>query len=468
MSAMKRFLSVILVASLLMAGGAPSVYGGREITIRVNGVFIDPDVAPFILNDRTMVPIRFVAEALRAHVGWDGEARMVSVSYPGKLVILFIDSAEAFVDGVSVRLDAPAIIKDSRTFVPLRFVAEALDQNVGWDSETWTVDIVSKGIGGPDLPEEFVENDTPKDDEIFDREADPITRAKFATRELQDMGYDVEFSMLEGVGFVLDSAIPLDVKHIIREEMLWTRETVNDLFGVFPNFPIVLFVTSADHKDATRAFTGSSFPGMVINGGIFARPAPWKKHSGIGIPETEDWELLREHDSGMRNSLRHWLSHEYFHALQQSYYMEGLAVHWWMEGAADYVAWMALEKDYPRYHKEYWIRVMRSALQPAIPTLTQKDGASPYHIGFLILNEILIGKDVEELDRFLKEFSAYRSANIAEHRELGELEFWKKFFASFFGITVEEAELTLSARRSELITRMEREYGPWSSWRLGN
>ncbi|MDP2652211.1 MAG: stalk domain-containing protein [bacterium] len=464
MSAMRRFLSVILVLSLLMAGGM--AHASREITIRVNGVPIAPDVAPFIENNRTMVPIRFVAEALRAHVGWDGEARMVSVSYQGKLIILFIDSAEAFVDGVSVRLDAPAMIDNSRTFVPLRFVAEALDQNVGWDSQTWTVDIVSKGIGGPDLPEEFVENDTPKDDEIFDREADPITRAKFATKALQDMGYDVEFSILEGVGFVLDSAIPLDVKHIIREEMIWTRETVNNLFGV-PSFPIVLFVTSADHKDATGAFTGFPFPGLVINGGIFSNSASWKKYHGVGVPDMEDWELLREHDGNGRNGFRYWLAHEYFHVLQQSYYMEGLAVPWWMEGTATYVSWIALEKDYPRYHKEYWFEVMRSAFNPTYSELTVRTGHSPYDFGFLVLNEILIGKDVRELDRFLREFSVYRSANIAEHRELGELEFWKKFFAIFFGITVEEAELTLSDRRSELIAQMEREYGPWP-WYLGN
>ncbi|MDP4009365.1 MAG: stalk domain-containing protein, partial [bacterium] len=57
--------------------------------------------------------------------------------------------------GASVVLDAPAIIRGDRTFVPLRFVAEALDQIVSWNPEAWTVEIVSKGIGGSDLPERF-------------------------------------------------------------------------------------------------------------------------------------------------------------------------------------------------------------------------------------------------------------------------------------------------------------------------
>lgn len=456
-----------MVFSLLMMGGAPVAQAFGEIRIEVNGQSVHSDVAPFIQNSRTMVPLRFVAEALGAKVEWAPNTRTVTVRYLEKVVVLPVDSTVAHVNGTTVVLNVPATIVNGRTFVPLRFVAEALGAIVLWNSEAYIVEIVGKGVGG-NLPERFrpnpeptesdVKNDTP-DNEGFDRGADPITRAKFAVKALQNLGYEMEFSIIEGVAFILDSAIPVDVRDIIREEMFWTQEATTNVLGA-PKVPVALFVMPSEiRNEVTRSFIGLPYAGTAGEGGIFA--SVWKSF----VPGTEVGKSFRERYSNARNGFRFWLAHEYFHILQE-YYREGGQIHWWVEGGADYVAWMALEKDYPRHHKEYWLQVMRSALQPAIPKLTREDGVSLYNFGFLVISEVIVGKDIKLFARFLEEISAYRTANVVEYGE-NPLKMWKMLFANFFDMTVEEAEITLSASRAKLIARMEREYGPWP-WYLDN
>jgi len=100
---------------------------------KVNGETKVMDVAPFINSDgRTMVPVRFIAEAMGLKVKWDGEKRQVLISGENKEIVLTIDSNIAMVDGTPVKMDTKAVIVNSRTFVPLRFVAEAFGFQVEW------------------------------------------------------------------------------------------------------------------------------------------------------------------------------------------------------------------------------------------------------------------------------------------------------------------------------------------------
>ncbi len=108
----------------------------------IDGETVANDVAPIIRNDRAMLPIRLIAEALGAKVDWDdAETRMVTITKGDLKVILVIDSATAFVNGVAVQLDSPAFIENDRTYVPVRFVAEALNATVDWDEEDQQVTI---------------------------------------------------------------------------------------------------------------------------------------------------------------------------------------------------------------------------------------------------------------------------------------------------------------------------------------
>ena len=97
--------------------------------------------APQIVDGRTLVPVRFVSESLGAVVGWNGETREVSIMDGTNNILLEIDSPYVDVNGKVVTLDVPAQIIDNSTMVPIRFVSETLGANVSWDGETRTVTI---------------------------------------------------------------------------------------------------------------------------------------------------------------------------------------------------------------------------------------------------------------------------------------------------------------------------------------
>jgi N-acetylmuramoyl-L-alanine amidase len=111
----------------------------------IDGIQIETDVPPVIVNSRTLVPARAVFEALGGTVGWNDSVKpaQVSISYAGTSVLLSIDSAVALVNGSEAYLDVPAQIIDGRTLIPVRFVSEALNFPVNWDAARRTVNIYS-------------------------------------------------------------------------------------------------------------------------------------------------------------------------------------------------------------------------------------------------------------------------------------------------------------------------------------
>ena len=112
--------------------------------VRLNGELLQFDdqypVLETVNGDTyTLIPIRGISEALDADVSWNGKTRAVTIKKDGHKMILFVGSDSALFDGEDVELDIPAMIKNNRTMVPLRFVMEAFDVNVDWDGSTRTV-----------------------------------------------------------------------------------------------------------------------------------------------------------------------------------------------------------------------------------------------------------------------------------------------------------------------------------------
>jgi hypothetical protein len=93
-------------------------------------------------NGRTLLPIRAVAEELGATVEWDEDARKVTIRRGATLIEVRINSTVARVNGANRTLDAAPILMNGRTMLPLRFVAEALGCEVNWDPATRVVRIV--------------------------------------------------------------------------------------------------------------------------------------------------------------------------------------------------------------------------------------------------------------------------------------------------------------------------------------
>ena len=115
----------------------------ENITVMLNGQAMDFDVAPIIQNDRVLVPMRAIFEELHCSVDYtdiDGR-QIITAKNDGNTIGLEIGSNEMTVNDKKVSLDTAPVITDDRTLVPLRAVSEALDCNVDWNGDTKTVTI---------------------------------------------------------------------------------------------------------------------------------------------------------------------------------------------------------------------------------------------------------------------------------------------------------------------------------------
>ncbi len=110
----------------------------------LNGVQMKIDAPPEIVSGRTFVPIRLVSETFGAEVGWDNATRTVTIKLEDVNVILKIGSKTATVNGKSYELEAAPYIKSSRTMVPIRFISEALGLSVEWEPQKKLVYIRAK------------------------------------------------------------------------------------------------------------------------------------------------------------------------------------------------------------------------------------------------------------------------------------------------------------------------------------
>ena len=111
------------------------------ISVRVNAKDIDFDQPPIIVDGRTLVPLRAIFEAMGATVDWDQDTQTVVSELDGIKISLQIGSNVLYRNGEPVELDVPAQVVNNRTLVPARAIAEAYDAYVGWDGVLKTVEI---------------------------------------------------------------------------------------------------------------------------------------------------------------------------------------------------------------------------------------------------------------------------------------------------------------------------------------
>jgi undecaprenyl pyrophosphate synthase len=117
--------------------------GKQGVITFVNGEEPSFDVPPVIQHGRTMIPFRAIAHSLKADtIIWNSENASVTVIKGEVEVKLFIGSEIAYVNGKEVTLDVPPAIMQGRTLIPMRFIAEAFKAQVHWDSETGSVMII--------------------------------------------------------------------------------------------------------------------------------------------------------------------------------------------------------------------------------------------------------------------------------------------------------------------------------------
>lgn len=143
MKLLKKILCGILSATMLITSAAIPAMADENIKVTLDGKVLSFDVPPQIINDRTMVPLRAIFEALGASVDWNQETKTVTSTKGDTTIKLTIDSNTMYVNNNVVTLDTPACVVNDRTLVPVRAISEAYDTVVNWYGDTRTVVITS-------------------------------------------------------------------------------------------------------------------------------------------------------------------------------------------------------------------------------------------------------------------------------------------------------------------------------------
>ena len=142
---MKKCLSIILTLILTLSAIAITAED-NAISVFIDGTEIAFDVAPQIINGRTMVPLRAIFEKLNATVEWDESTQTITSTRGVISIRIIIGDAVMYKNSAPIQLDCPAQIINDRTLVPLRAVAEAFDCSVEWVEADRKVLITSSEI----------------------------------------------------------------------------------------------------------------------------------------------------------------------------------------------------------------------------------------------------------------------------------------------------------------------------------
>ncbi len=115
-----------------------------DVKIILNDEYLSFEYAPVVEQDRILVPLRFLFEKMDAEVTWMSETKQVKVTKNDNSVLFTIDDERTFVNGIERKMDVSARLINDKTYIPLRFLAEGLGYSVEWDEESGTAKIMSE------------------------------------------------------------------------------------------------------------------------------------------------------------------------------------------------------------------------------------------------------------------------------------------------------------------------------------
>lgn len=130
--------------SIFLLFSSTTLTGASTVNLYIDTNKIDTDTAPIIVDGRTLVPVRAIFEALGATVAWDQTTKTATGTLDDTTVTVQIDSKTAYVNDEAKTLDVAAKIINNRTMVPARFVSEALGCKVTWDAATGTAAVAKE------------------------------------------------------------------------------------------------------------------------------------------------------------------------------------------------------------------------------------------------------------------------------------------------------------------------------------
>ena len=136
-----------VTAIKLQIGNPVMTVDGREQSIDENGT------APIIKNGYTLLPVRAVVEAMGGTVEWESTSQTVTLNHGGNIIRLTIDNLTAFLNDSPVNLDVAPDIIDGKTMLPIRFIAESFGFDVDWNGTDQEITITRRGENETPLAE---------------------------------------------------------------------------------------------------------------------------------------------------------------------------------------------------------------------------------------------------------------------------------------------------------------------------
>ncbi|MFE5321945.1 N-acetylmuramoyl-L-alanine amidase [Paenibacillus sp. NPDC056579] len=231
-------LSLLLIALLIPAFASAAANDSISgVPLFFNGKQLKPEVAPRIIKDVTMVPVRIIAEELGSKVQWDQDAQMVTIVKNETKIEMVIDRPSAVVNGVKTPLDAAPLLIAGNTLLPVRFVAENMGIEVNWNAVSRAVYLTEKPAANPGTVQPPAgQPDAPADKPAVDANGKPLPVIQKIDLSSSQLLIKADTGELKPVTFSLNdpSRIVIDIPNAVLDPSLYTNkasksgETVSD------------------------------------------------------------------------------------------------------------------------------------------------------------------------------------------------------------------------------------------------
>ena len=138
---------ILSLVTLLILMGVTVCAETKEVTVKVDNVVVESPIPAQIVNGRTMIPMRSIFERIGAKVTWVESGNIIFATKGSSLITMQLDNNIMSVqhiendEFIKIELDAAPFAINGSTIIPVRAVAESLGCSVGWDNQTYTVNI---------------------------------------------------------------------------------------------------------------------------------------------------------------------------------------------------------------------------------------------------------------------------------------------------------------------------------------
>lgn len=230
----------------LFYNGKHHAYAAKEVKIEIDGKAMVPkDMPAVIIDGRTMLPMRQIAQELGCEVNWNEAAKQIYVMRGSDIIVFTVDSKTGYENGKEFTMDVPATIVNDRTMLPVRALADALHLNIKWDDPNRIVSIQSG---------DTVVKDEPKAPESGQTTAGTLTGIQTPSEKDADQTFTIQ----------ADGPMGRYEKTFVDDQKI-----VLDFYGAKSSLPSEITKTNSDIvtgiRTATHENNGDSFTRVVFD-----------------------------------------------------------------------------------------------------------------------------------------------------------------------------------------------------------